>query len=215
MKYDDLKQQVQDYLETSEATFVANIPNFVKEVENRVYNEVQMPALRKNVEGSIAADNKYLKMPGDFLSLFSFAVIDPDTGEYHYTMLKDVNLIREVYPSPTFKQRPKYVGLFDPTTLILGPTPDRAYKAELHYFYYPETMVTAGESWLSKNFPSVMLYGVIAEGYRFLKGDAAQQKVYDDQYAAALNLLRKQAEGKARNDAYANNTAKPTIPFGE
>lgn len=214
MTYDELKQTVQDYLESSETRFVANIPMFVRMVENRVYNSVQIPALRKNVTGQCTAGNKYITTPSDFLSSFSLAIIDPATGVYDYPQLKDVNLIREVYPSPTLQDVPKYYAIFDKSTLILGPTPDKNYGVELHYFYYPETLVTAGTSWLAENYPSVILYGVIAEGYRFQKGDAAQQKAYEEQYAEALNLLQGQA-GKTRNEAYSNNVPKPAAPVGE
>lgn len=217
MTYDELKTAVQDYLETGEVKFMSNFDMFVKSAENRIYTDqsVQIAALRKNITGTCESGNKYITLPEDFLSVFSLAVNDVAVGDYRYCMLKDVNLIREVYPNPNFRGLPKYFGLFDHNTLIFGPTPDKAYVVELHYQYNPESLVTAGETWLSKNFPSVLLYGVIAEGYRFLKGDAAQQKVYDDQYAQALGTLRVHSSARVRTDAYANNQPKPSTPVGE
>jgi hypothetical protein len=185
-------------------------------VENRVYNEVQLPALRKNSVGSCDAGSRYLTVPVDFLSVYSLAMLDNTTGEYTYLMNKDVNMVREVYPNPTIQGLPKMYGQFNSTTLIIGPTPDKAYGVELHYFYYPASIVdSGGESWVSKNFPSVMLYGVIAEGYRFLKGEAQQQQIYDDQYAQALNLLRNLGESKQREDAYSTNMRRPSTTVGE
>jgi hypothetical protein len=215
MTYEELKQALQDYLEEREETFVNNIPMFIRAVENRVYNEVQLPALRKNVTGTMQSGNRYIVLPTDFLSVFSMAAIDPVSGEYSYMNFKDVNLIREMYPNPTYTNTPKAFGLFDTTSAIVGPTPDKNYLVELHYFFYPESIVTAQQSWLAKNFPSVLLYGAVAEGYRFLKGDAAQQKVYDDQYKEALNLLRKLGEGVTREDAYSTVPVKTNVIVGE
>lgn len=202
MNYAELTTAVQDYLETSEATFVANIPLFVRAVENRVYSEVRLPSLRKNSEGSLNAGDKYVSMPDDFISVYSFAIIDPDTDEHAYLMLKDVNLIREVYPNAASTGVPKFYGLFEEKALILGPTPAKSYNTELHYSYFPESMVTAGTSWLADNFEAVVLYGVIAEGYRFLKGDATQQKIYDEQYMNALGLLARTVGQRIHIDRY-------------
>lgn len=208
MTYAELVALVQQYLETDEASFVTNIPTFVKTVENRIYNEIQLPALRKNTIGEFTSGNKYLTLPDDFLAPFSLAAIDPTSGLYTYVLFKDVNLVREMYPSPTTQATPKLYGLFDANTAIIGPTPNKNYGAELHYFYYPESMVTAGDSWVSINFPSVILYGCLSEGYRYLKGDVAMQTVYDEQYKEALNLLRKLGEGRDRGDAYRDGQAK-------
>lgn len=217
MTYDELKTAVQDYLESSEATFLANFDMFVEMVENRVYTDpsAQLPSLRKNITGTCEVGNKYLALPDDFLSVFSLAVYDISLGDYQYCMLKDVNLIHEAYPNPAYRNTPKYYGMFDHNTLIFGPTPDKAYAVELHYQYNPPSLTTIEETWLSKHFPSVLLYGVIAEGYRFLKGNAAQQKVYDEQYEQALGTLKVHSTARRRTDAYANNLAKPTTPVGE
>lgn len=215
MIYTDLVTQVQDYLETREAKFVANIPTFVRAVENYIYNEVQLPALRRNVTGSTQVGEIYLSAPQDFLSVFSLALVDPDNGQYNYLLSKDVNLIREMYPDPNVVDTPRVYGTFDPKTLIIGPSPNKAYKVELHYFFYPQSLVDAGTSWVATNFPMVMLYGVIAEGYRFLKGDVQQQQIYDDRYEKALNLLRKLGEGRSRNDAYRDTATTPKANVGE
>lgn len=215
MTYNELIAAAQNYLATSEVTFVSSIPMFVRAVENRVYNSVKLPALRKNVLGNFTNGNRYLTVPADFLQMFSLATIDPTTGEYNYLLLKDANLIRAVYPTPTVKGLPKVFGVMDSVTMILGPTPDQDYGAELHYFYYPPSLVEAGETWLSKNFASVMLYGVIAEAYRFQKGDKGMQDVYDEQYSSALSMLRVFAEGRARSDAVSDKQPKPPIVIGE
>lgn len=208
MNYAELKAAVQFYLETSEEGFVANIPVFVRQVENRIYNAVQLPALRKSVKGQTTKDSNYLAAPVDFLAPFSMSLINTATGDYDYARFVDVDLIREAYPLPTQKGMPQLYGLFDPNTFILGPTPNFNYGVELHYFYYPESIVTAGTSWVGTNFESVLLYGVIAEGYRALKGNIEQQKVYDEQYESALSLLRKLGEGRNKGDAYRDREPK-------
>lgn len=211
MNYTELVTQLQQYLETDEASFVANIPNFVKAVENRIYNEVQLPALRKNVTGSMTLGNRYLSMPSDFLAPFSLAAIDPTTGAYNYILYCDVNLVREAYPIPTVTGTPKVYSLFDENTSIIGPTPDKNYGVELHYFYYPESLSTAGTSWVATNYPSVILYGCLSEAYRYLKGDAEMQKTYDEQYDKALGLLVKLGEGRNRGDAYKDGQVKRKV----
>lgn len=217
MTYDELKTAVQDYLETSESTFLSNFDLFVRTVENRVNHSVHLPAQRRNMTGTCSTGVKYLDLPDDFLSVFSLAMIDPVTGEYSYCLLKDVNLIHEAYPNPTLHTGiPRYFGLFDHNSMILGPTPDKQYVVELHYHRAPKSLVEEKTgTWLSKNFSSVLLYGVIAEGYRFQKGDAAQQQAYDAQFDRALSLLKQHGEVRVRNEAYANNQAKPTTPVGE
>lgn len=217
MNYAELRQAVQDYLETDEATFVANFPNFVRTIENIVYTSVEYPAMRRNVEGTMEVGNKYLTVPDKFLSIFSLAIVDPDTGAYTYPLYKDVNLIRAVYPNPAQRGTPKVFGLFDEFSFIFGPTPDKAYGVELHYFAFPDSIVDTedGKSWLLTNFPSVLQYGVIAEGYRFQKGDAAQQKIYDDQFMLAMTQLKGHSDVRVRNDAYSTKITKPTKHVGE
>jgi hypothetical protein len=147
MNYVQLYQAIQDYAETTEQLFVANIPTFVQQAEERIYNNVQLPSLRKNVTGTLTSGNKYLSLPNDWLSTYSFAVINPD-GTYEYLLNKDVNYIRQAFPSPTATGTPTHYALFgsqysaiNELSLILGPTPDASYNAELHYYYYPPTIV--------------------------------------------------------------------------
>ena len=206
MNYTTLCASIQDYVENS---FSADqLAIFVEQAEQRIYNMVQLPDLRKNVTGITTASNKYLSCPTDFLAPYSLAVVDA-TGNYSYLLNKDVNYIREAYPNPTDTAIPKYYAIFGPRsddtkelTFILGPTPDTAYTVELHYFYYPESIVTAGQTWLGDNFDSALLWGSIVEAYFFLKGEGDLLAVYQNRYQEALALLKQLGDGKDRADAY-------------
>ena len=175
MNYVQLYQAIQDYSENTESLFVSNIPTFVKQAEERIYNSVQIPALRKNVTGALTASNKYLSCPDDYLSTYSMAVIDTDTS-YKYLLNKDVNFIREAYPTPTSTGLPKYYALFgsqysnaNELSFLVGPTPDSGYSVELHYFYYPVSIVqsaisgfnapTGGSSYTTGVYPNIALTG--------------------------------------------------------
>jgi len=213
MTYAELCTAIQDYVENSFSTDQLNL--FIIESEQRIYNSIQLPDLRKNVTGIISADNKYLQCPGDFLSVYSIAVVDPTSGNYTYLLNKDVNFIREAYPNPGDKAIPKYYAIFGPRsddanelTFILGPTPDVQYTTELHYFYYPPSIVDAGVTWLGENFDSALLYGSILEAYTYLKGDADIMTNYRQRYEEAMNLLNTLATGKDRGDAYRNGQAR-------
>jgi hypothetical protein len=182
-----------------------------------VYNTVQIPALRKNVTGVTTDGNKYLSCPSDFLSVFSMAVIDGDDN-YEYLLNKDVNFIRAAYPNPNDQGLPRYYALFGPTvtngtitdelSFILGPTPDAAYDVELHYYYYPESIVTAGTSWLGDNYDPVLLYGSLVEAYTFMKGEADMMALYEKKYQDALMQLNRLGTGLERGDAYRDGQAK-------
>ena len=202
MNYSQLVSLIQEYCETTEQTFVANIPTFVQLAEERIYNSVQIPAIRKNVTGTMTAGFQYFQLPSDWLSTFSLAVIDPTTGEYEYLLNKDVNYIRAAYPPPNSTGKPKYYAIWDDTSMILGPTPDVAYTAELHYYYYPVSIVTHGTSWLGTNFETVLLYGSIREGYTYLKGEADIMNYYEQKYQESLALLKRLGDGLDRQDAY-------------
>lgn len=202
MNYAQLSQLIQDYCETTESSFVANIPTFVQVAEERIYNTVQLPAIRKNVTGTMTAGNQYLSLPDDWLANFSLAVITPVTLAQSYLINKDVNFIRECYPPPNSSGAPQYYAIFDDNTLILGPTPDVSYGVEMHYYYYPESIVTAGTSWLGNNFESVLLYGCLREAYLYQKGEADVTTYYENKYLEALNLLKQLGDGKDRRDAY-------------
>jgi hypothetical protein len=178
------------------------IATFVEQAELRIFNNVQLLDLRKNVTGNTTATNKYLSVPTDWLANFSLAVIDPVTGAYEYLLNKDVNYIREAFPYPATTGKPTHYAMFDQNSYILGPTPDANYSMELHYFYYPQSIVTAGTSWLGDNFSSVLLYGSLLEAYTFMKGEADVLAQYQKRYDEALAQLKELAEGKNRQDMY-------------
>lgn len=220
MNYTQLSNALQAYTENTSTEFAAEIPVFVKQAEQRIYNTVQFPSLRKNVTGTTTASNKYLACPSDFLSVYSMAVIDPATTEYEYLLNKDVNFIRQAYPSPTSTGTPKYYALFGPQsaaqtelTFILGPTPNAAYSVELHYFYYPESITTANTTWLGDNLDSVLLYGSLVEAYTYMKGEADMLALYNQKYMEALNLARRLGDGLERSDAYRSGQFRaPPLP---
>jgi hypothetical protein len=178
------------------------IATFVEQAELRIFNNVQLLELRKNVTGNATSGNKYLTVPSDWLANFSLAVIDPDTGGYEYLLNKDVNYIREAFPYPATTGKPTHYAMFDQDSYILGPTPDANYSMELHYFYYPQSIVTAGTSWLGDNFSSVLLYGSLLEAYTFMKGEQDVLAQYQKRYDEALAQLKELAEGKNRQDMY-------------
>jgi hypothetical protein len=182
-------------------TSTNQLNTFIEQAEQRIYNSVQFPAIRKNVTGTTTSGNKYLTMPPDFLASYSMAAID-GTGNYEFLLNKDVNFIRAAYPSPTDLGLPAYYALFDDNTFILGPTPDAAYTMELHYYYYPESIVTAGNSWLGDNFDSVLFYAALLEAAAFMKSDPDTIKNYTDRYNEALTLAKRLGDGMDRQDAY-------------
>lgn len=214
MNYAELTAAIQDYTQN---TFTATeLATFVTQAEQRIYNAIQFANLRKNVEGVLSANNKYLSAPSDFLSVYSLAIVK--NGEYIYLINKDVNFIREVYPNPNATGTPKYYAIFGPTvsggdistelSFILGPTPDSGYAAELHYYYYPESIVTASTSWLGDNFDSVLLYGSLVEAYTFMKGEQDMMALYDAKYKEALMLAKQLGDGKQRGDMYRDGQVK-------
>jgi hypothetical protein len=233
MNYTELSAQVQAFTEnTFPDSFLASggtvssatqIAQFVQLAEQRIYNTVQFPSIRKNVTGSTSALNKYLSSPSDFLAVYSMAVIDGD-GRYEYLLNKDVNFIRQAYPNPTSTGIPKYYALFGPTTtntippnltnelsFILGPTPDTAYSVELHYFFYPESIVTAGTTWLGDNFDSVLLYGALVEAAIFMKAEAETLVTYQKKYEDALMQAKRLGDGMERGDAYRDGQFKQAV----
>jgi hypothetical protein len=277
MNYAALADAIQSYTENADAGFLNEIPVFVRQAEQRIFNTVQVANLRKNMTGVLSAGNKYLDCPGDFLSTYSLAIYAQPTttatgvsgqftivvasaagivpgmyvtgsgialgavvelvvgttvtltlanagtvsgsvvfqGDYVYLLNRDVNYIRQVYSNPSFLATPKYYAIFGPNssnpdelTFILGPTPDAAYKAELHFYYYPESIVTAGTSWLGENFDSVLLYGSLVEAYTWMKGEQDIMAIYDTKFKEALGLLKNLGDGKQRGDAYLDGQVK-------
>jgi hypothetical protein len=207
MNYSQLSEAIQDYTETTEQLFVANIPNFVQLAEERIYNSVQIPAIRRNVVGNLTANDKYLSLPTDYLATFSLAVFDAD-GNQEFLIDKDVNFIRQAYPSANDAGSPKYFGQFAPYTLILGPTPDQSYQVELHMYHYPESIVTAGTSWIGDNYETVMLYGALREAVIFQKGEADMVSYYERMYQEALAQLVRMGDGLERRTAYRSGQVK-------
>jgi hypothetical protein len=206
MNYTELKQNIKDICENNFPDSALDM--FTRQAEQKIYNTVQLANLRKNVTGAFTTNNKYLSAPADFLSVYSIAVIKPN-GEYLYLLNKDVNFIREAYPTPTDTGLPKHYAIFGPRSddvnelsFIVGPTPDVAYGAELHYYYYPESIVTAGTTWLGDNFDSALLNGALIEAIRFMKGEAADVENYEKLYLQAISLLKQLGDGKQRMDAY-------------
>jgi hypothetical protein len=199
-------------------TSAEQINTFITQAEQRIYNTVLFPALRKNVTGSTSANNKYLNCPNDFLAVYSMAVVN-GTGAYSYLLNKDVSYIREAYPTPTDTGLPAYYALFGPVstdetelTFILGPTPDNLYTLELHYFYYPESITTtaSGYTWLSENFDPVLLYGSLVEAYTFMKGEPDMIANYEKKYQESLMLAKRLGDGMEKTDQY--RSGAPRVP---
>ena len=186
MNYIELVSNINDYLENEFSK--EEVDKFIQQAEERIYNSVQLPDLRKNVTGNVTLGVQYLTCPADWLATFSLAIID-NSGTYTYLLNKDVSYIREAFPSPTDTALPRFYGQFDENTFILGPTPDSNYGVELHYFYYPESIVTAGTTWLGDNYETVLLYGALVEGYTYMKGDADLMTAYKTRYEEALAML--------------------------
>jgi hypothetical protein len=182
-------------------TSTEQINTFIQQAEQRIYNMVQLLDLRKNVTGSVTTGNKYLSVPSDWLANFSLAVIDA-SGNYSYLLNKDVNFIRESFPNSSSTGIPTHYSYFDENSYILGPTPDANYAVELHYFYYPASIVTAGTSWIGDNFDSVLLYGSLLEAYTFMKGEQDVMAEYQKRYDEAMAMLKQLGEGKNRQDMY-------------
>ena len=222
MTYVQLVAAIKSYTQNYEDDFVASIPTFVTQAETRIYNTVQIPALRKNVTGVTTDGNKYLSCPSDFLSVFSLAVID-GVGDYEYLLNKDVNFLRAAYPSASDEGIPKYYALFGPTvtnntitdelSFILAPTPDAAYSVELHYFYLPESITVApdGRTWLGDNYDPVLLYGSLVEAYGYMKGEADMMAYYQQKYTEALSQLNRLGSGLERGDAYRDGQYKMKV----
>jgi hypothetical protein len=207
LTYAQLVAEVQSYTENQFST--ADIDTFIKQAEERIYNTVQIPDLRRNQVGTTTTGNKYLTTPSDWLATYSLAVIDSN-NEYTYLLNKDVNFIRESFPDTdaAFYGKPKYYGIFDDNTFILGPTPDDNYTVELHFFYYPPSIVTAGTSWLGNNFSSALLYGTLLEAATYMKEEADILANYNQRYTEALSMLKQLGDGKDRTDAYRTGQAR-------
>jgi hypothetical protein len=237
MNYSQLVTAIQSYTENqfpdvyladgSTESSTSQINRFIEQAEQRIYNMIQFPSLRKNQFTPITASNKYISLPEDFLAVYSLALVtgvvggDLDTGTFEYLLNKDVNFIRQAYPAPNDKGVPKYYALFGPTivssaitnelSVILGPTPDAAYYVELHYYYYPESITTANTTWLGDNFDSVLLYGSLVEAYTFMKGEQDIISLYDTKFKEALALAKRLGDGMERQDAYRSGQFRQAV----
>lgn len=221
MNYTELVAAVQDYTENTFPT--ADINTMIKIAEQTIYNTVQLATLRKNVTGTLSLGNKYLSCPGDFMSTYSIAVItDAGTAneEYHYLLNKDVNFIREAYPGTgtAYRGLPKHYAIFGPTygneaelSFIVGPTPDAAYSVELHYYFYPESIVTSGTTWLGDNFDSALFNGTMVEAIRYMKGEQDLVAFYQQQFTQSMALLKNLGDGKQRMDAYRDGQVRNPV----
>jgi len=228
MTYTELITAIQTYTENTfpsttlaDSTVVSSttqLNRFITQAEQRIYNSVQFPSLRKNVTGAMAYNNKYLNCPADFLATYSIATIDPTTGAYTFLLNKDVNFLREAYPTPTDLGAPKYYALFGPQsgnaaelTFIIGPTPDASYSVEMHYYYYPESITTAVTTWLGDNFDTVLLYGSLVEAYTYMKGEPDLIALSDTKYKEALALAQRLGDGMERQDAYRSGQYRQAV----
>lgn len=220
MNYTQLVAATQNYAENSfdYSNDPSILDTFIKQAEQRIYNTIQFPSLRKNVTGVTSGSNKYLACPTDFLAVYSMAVVNPTTSEYEYLLNKDVNFIRQAYPVPTSTGIPKYYALFGPTTglpqeltFILGPTPAASYTIELHYFFLPESIVTASTTWLGDNFDSVLLYGTLVEAATYMKQEQDLVALYNTKYQEALALAKRLGDGLERQDAYRSGQYRQAV----
>jgi hypothetical protein len=214
--YTELVAAIQNYSENSfdYSTTPAIINRFIEQSEQLIYNAVQLPSLRKNVTGITTTNIKYISCPTDLLSVFSFAVIDT-TGSYNYMLSKDVSYIREAYPSPTDTGTPQYYSLFGPRsdlpaelTFIVGPTPDAQYNLELHYYFYPESIVTAGNTWLGDNFDTALLNYCLMEAITYMKGEQDLVALYKSRAEAAMVLLKQLGDAKEKGDSFRDTPPK-------
>jgi hypothetical protein len=230
MNYTQLVASIQAYTENnfpditlsdgSIETTKEQIDRFIQQAEQRIYNNVQFPSIRKNMTGVVSTTTPYLSAPNDYLATYSLAVIDA-SGNYEYLLNKDVNFIRQAYPSASDVGLPKYYALFGPTTssgtitnelsFILGPKPDANYTVELHFYYYPESIVTAATTWLGDNFDTVLLYGTLVEAYTFMKGEADMLSLYNQKYMEALSLAKRLGDGMERQDAYRSGQYRQAV----
>ena len=213
MTYTELVAAIKSYTENDYTT--TDVNTFIKNAEQRIFNTVQLPDLRKNVTGTMTSGNKYFSLPSDWLSTFSIAVINTD-NEYTYLLNKDVNFIREAFPDTDsgFFGKPEYYGIFDDTTMILGPTPNANYSSELHYYYYPQSIVTAGNTWLGDNFDTALFYGALLEAAAFMKEEPDVVTQYTARYNEVMQLLQNLSDGKNRRDSYRSGQERISVKNG-
>ena len=209
MNYTELTAAIKDYTNNTGTEFTAAIPTFIKQTEQRIYRSVNLPVNRKNVAGTMTDGNAYLEMPTDFLFPLSLSITS--SSNQIFLLNKDANFIRSTYPNASTEGTPKYYGVFDSTTFIVGPTPDASYVTELHYYYQPASIVDTSPSWLGTNADTVLLYGSLVEAYTYMKGDADMMQLYQQRYQEALDLLKMQAEGRMTGDEYRDGMIRVAV----
>jgi len=207
VNYASLKINIQDICENEFTD--DQLAMFTQQAEQKIYSSVDLPAQRFNDTGVLTTSNQYLATPADWLYVYSLAV--EDNGTYHYLLNKDVNFIREAYPSAVSEGRPQHYAIFDKDTFILGPTPDDAYTVEIHYSAYPESIVTAGTTWLGDEFDSALLNGALIEAVRFMKGEPDTIANYEKLYLQSITLLKNLSDGKLRQDMYRSGQPRTKV----
>tara|TARA_R100000479_G_scaffold167022_1_gene107175 strand:+ start:345 stop:986 length:642 start_codon:yes stop_codon:yes gene_type:complete len=209
MTYSELKSLIQNYLQNTETTFVSDLPNLIKQAEERILKTVNLPVFKKNVSGTLTTGNQYLSTPSDFLDNFSLSYTD--TSAQTFLLYKDVNFIREAYPNATTTGTPKHYALFDDTTFIVGPTPSSDFVVELHYFYRPASITAGADSettWLSTNAINALLYGTLLESYVYMKGEPDLMAQYERRFLEALARLKNLGEGDNTVDTYRDDVVR-------
>ena len=203
MTYGELKNLIQNYLQNSETSFTTYLPDIIKQAEDRILENVQLPVFRKNQVGSLSSSNQYLGIPTDFLAPYSLSFTN--SSNQTFLINKDVNWIRELYPNASTTGEPEYYAIFDNDYFIVAPTPDSAYNVELHYFYRPASLTAAGDSgptWISKNAPNCLLYGCLAEAAIFLKMDPPEIALYEQRFQDGIERLKNTTEGAGTHSQY-------------
>ena len=204
MNYTELTAAIKDYTNNTETNFVAAIPTFIKQSEQRIYRSINLPVNRKNVAGTMTEGNAYLSTPTDFLFPLSLSITS--SSNQIFLLNKDPNFIRSTYPNASTEGTPKYYGLFSDDKFIIGPTPDANYVTELHYYYQPNSIVTDSTSWLGTNADTVLLYACLVEAYTYMKGEPDLMQLYQQRFVEALQLLKGHAEGRMTRDEYRDGT---------
>jgi len=199
MNYSDLVTFIQDEIRTTETSFVSNIPNFVKQAEERIYLQVDFPALKKNQSGTFTSSNRFLSLPTDVIYIHEMFVLSGTT--YHQVLPADHSAIRAYYPSTATTGRPRYYGFFDKDTVEVAPTPDTGYTVELHYQYRPETIVTASTTWLGDVCGNALKYASFVEAYIYLKGSTDVLEMYEKRYVEERDSLVRLGLGYLRKDS--------------
>lgn len=210
MNYTELVAAIKSYTENEETDFVAEIPNFVRQAEDRIQHMVQLPMFRKSQQGNLTASNRFLATPDDFISSFSLAVVNSD-GDFSYLLNKDVNFIREAFPTIATEAQPRFYALWDENTFCLGPTPATALQVDIHYYYKPASIVTEATTWLGDEAESALFYGCLLEAYTYMKGEPDLMALYDTRYKEALIKLKELGDGKNRQDAYRSGQTRMAV----